>query len=261
MIGLTHRATPNIRTSCDGVSAGADCFVQTRRTFITGVFQEGALESLRGKMNYYDGIEARLIRVLVFLRDTQDTSGGWGSYLSPSNCNGTRNATAPCSIVWEKLIVAGHSQGAGHAAVIARDHTVDTVVMLAGPTDHRGKTIFPSYTLSGGLATPAGGGNYRGLVHTDEEFYTAATTHWGPDRLNAGSHGHTTSNTTENCYSATRPNVPAHSCVVTNDMFYGIWESFWPWPPGLPVAFRRGAPKPCLSIARPCPRTCEGGPA
>jgi hypothetical protein len=36
---------------------------------------------------------------------------------------------------WEQIVVAGHSQGAGNAAFIARDHLVARVVMYGGPFD------------------------------------------------------------------------------------------------------------------------------
>ncbi|WNG16519.1 BPSS1187 family protein [Cystobacter fuscus] len=217
VLGLSHRNSPNIREVC---GTNVDCHLPTRRTFITGVVQPGSAVT---DMGYYDGIEARLIRLLVTLRDGQDPSGGWGAYLTPSNCTGTRNTAIPCDIVWNKLIVAGHSQGAGHAAVIGKDHLVDTVVMLAGPTDRTPEQTVPSYTLaSSGLATPAGGGNYRGLVHVKDTFVTASTIHWDASRLNAGAYGKTTTSTADHC--GTSP----HSCVIESDSFYATWQGFWP---------------------------------
>ncbi|MFP2903870.1 hypothetical protein ACLESD_02115 [Pyxidicoccus sp. 3LFB2] len=216
-IGLTHRNSPNVREIC---GTNMDCHLPTRRTYITGVTQPGS--AVTG-MGYYDGIEARLIRVLVYLRNTQDPTGGWGAYLTPADCTGTKNSTKPCTLVWSNLVVAGHSQGAGHAAVIGKDHLVDTVVMVAGPTDHYSNTSFPGYTLaSSGLATPAGGGNYRGLVHTNDGFETAALKHWGADRLNLGTYGKTTSITTDGCGTS------AHNCVVQADELYSVWQGFWP---------------------------------
>jgi hypothetical protein len=37
--------------------------------------------------------------------------------------------------VWENIIVAGHSQGAGNAAFIAKEHEVARAIMYAGPFD------------------------------------------------------------------------------------------------------------------------------
>ncbi|WNG41422.1 hypothetical protein F0U61_52820 [Archangium violaceum] len=217
VVGITHRNSPNIREVC---GTNVECHLPTRRTFITGVVQPGSAVT---DMGYYDGIEARLIRLLVFMRDSQDPAGGWGAYLTPSNCTGTKNTAIPCDIVWNKLIVAGHSQGAGHAAVIGKDHPVDTVVMLAGPTDRTPAQTVPSYTLaSSGLATPAGGGNYRGLVHTQDSFLTASTTHWGSTRLNAGTYGKTTSSADVRCIES------PHTCVIDSDSFYTTWQGFWP---------------------------------
>jgi hypothetical protein len=41
---------------------------------------------------------------------------------------------------WQHIVVAGHSQGAGNAALIARDHLVARVVMYGGPFD-RDQTV------------------------------------------------------------------------------------------------------------------------
>ncbi len=37
--------------------------------------------------------------------------------------------------VWERIVLAGHSQGAGHAAYLAKTHPVQAALMLAGPQD------------------------------------------------------------------------------------------------------------------------------
>jgi pimeloyl-ACP methyl ester carboxylesterase len=38
--------------------------------------------------------------------------------------------------VWSRIAVAGHSQGAGHAAYIAKKYEVDRVLMFSGPQDY-----------------------------------------------------------------------------------------------------------------------------
>ena len=48
----------------------------------------------------------------------------WGQFLSGG------------SIQWDHIIISGHSQGGGHAAVIGISNPVRRVLMFASPNDH-----------------------------------------------------------------------------------------------------------------------------
>jgi len=71
-------------------------------------------------------IDYRLVKLLQYL-DKQQPSKGWGQYL-----NGDQPA-------WSKIIITGHSQGAGHAAYIAKKFKVARVVLFSGPADFVGE--------------------------------------------------------------------------------------------------------------------------
>jgi hypothetical protein len=70
-----------------------------------------------------DCIENRLVRALQFLH-ASFPGEGWGSFFT--------GADLP---EWSRVVVSGHSQGAGHAAYLAKDHALAGVVMFGGPGD------------------------------------------------------------------------------------------------------------------------------
>jgi hypothetical protein len=219
-VALTHRSQPNVRVEC---AADMTCHLPTRTTLITGVVQPGSAPAV-ADMALDDGVEPRLVRLLVRLRDTIDAAGGWDAFLAPPTCGDP----ASCTIVWSRILLAGHSQGGGHAAVMARAHTVVGVAMLASPTDHYAGTTairpatHPAYTLPADLATPAGGGRWKGLIHADDRFLDTATLHWGPDRLDASAGGVVSTSADAHCRGAN-----AHGCVVNWDGFYPQWLRLW----------------------------------
>ncbi len=85
---------------------------------------EGGDKSKFIEVNRANSIENRLIKLLHYL-DKNRPAEKWGQYLDRSG-----------QPIWAKIAVAGHSQGAGHAAVIGTLHEVDRVVMTGGPKDY-----------------------------------------------------------------------------------------------------------------------------
>lgn len=100
-----------------------------------------------------DSIVSRLSRLLVHL--------GWTQYLTPRGPD------------WANVTVAGHSQGSGHAAYIARDHAVRRVMLFAG-TEPSAWTLDPR-------ATP--GDRTWGFAHVDDSLFDSFPRSW--DNLGA----------------------------------------------------------------------------
>jgi hypothetical protein len=69
-----------------------------------------------------DSILARLRHALTHLRTT-DHAGGWGRFL-----DGDR-------VRWNRIVLAGHSQGGGESAFIAHGHRVQGVLMFGSPVE------------------------------------------------------------------------------------------------------------------------------
>jgi hypothetical protein len=141
---------PAIAQSCDGSSDA--CFSDVRGSTIFG---EGSLYGRPDSLPWsstavaVDVANSIVNRVVCLLQ-----SLGWTRYLvsdtaSPYGVDATHRAYPR----WSQIVVAGHSQGAGHALFIARRLSVLRAVMLSGPTDSVAGA--PAAWLSGASATPA----------------------------------------------------------------------------------------------------------
>ncbi len=83
---------------------------------------------------------------------TQD----WGQYLIDGN--------APD---WSKIMVAGHSQGSGHACYIAKSNVVNRVLMFSGPNDYSTHFDAPGNWLSMTGVTPTS--SQYAFLHINDE--------------------------------------------------------------------------------------------
>lgn len=121
-LGVSYRSSAAVGSLCRGDDA---CFEPTRLTQVTGALQPGAAPELANVL-VDEGIEVRLAAALRTLA-ARDPSGGWGDFFTGDG--------GVDDLRWERLVVSGHSQGGGHAALLGKRHRVDRVVMLASPCD------------------------------------------------------------------------------------------------------------------------------
>jgi len=70
-----------------------------------------------------ESIVGRLTALLLHLR-AMTPEDGWGSFLNGDDL-----------IIWSKIIILGHSQGAGHASYIAQTFPIKAAGLLSGPQD------------------------------------------------------------------------------------------------------------------------------
>lgn len=101
------------------------------------------------------GIEARIVAAVRHLAAERGKEG-WGEF------------GAKQGIAWDKLILIGHSQGAGHAAYLAHEHKVAKVLAVAGPQDYLTGLGRPAAWLSAASLTPRD--RYRALLHREDEY-------------------------------------------------------------------------------------------
>lgn len=92
-------------------------------------------------VNRANSIENRLIKLLIFLRN-QSPNDNWGQFLN-----------GDLTVNWSKIIVAGHSQGGGHAGIIGRYHAVVRVVMFSWH-DFSGRLNAPTNWIAFPDSTP-----------------------------------------------------------------------------------------------------------
>jgi hypothetical protein len=94
-----------------------DCHAKVRLEIAEGIPARGQLGLKAG-----DSIVSRLVMLLRWL-DERQPDLGWANFLTSRGLD------------WENIALAGHSQGSGHAALLAKRHRVARVVMLGGPAD------------------------------------------------------------------------------------------------------------------------------
>lgn len=100
-------------------------------------------------------IEARIVAAVQHIA-AQRGNEGW------------REFSAKQGVSWDKLILIGHSQGAGHAAFLAHEHKVAKVLTVAGPQDYLTELGRPAVWLSAASITPRE--RYRALLHREDEY-------------------------------------------------------------------------------------------
>lgn len=105
------------QTAC-GTSNDIDCHYKFRKEIIDG--EDLSTETTVDSVN---SIQNRLIRLLQYM-DSNNPTQNWGQYFTGD------------SIHWNQVMLSGHSQGGGHAAVMAIERPVQRVIMFASPNDY-----------------------------------------------------------------------------------------------------------------------------
>lgn len=77
---------------------------------------------------------------------------------------------------WGSITVAGHSQGAGNAALIGLERPVARVILFAGPNDLAGKKL-PAWVT--GVGQQTSGDKWFGLSHDGDDEYFIQEQAWG----------------------------------------------------------------------------------
>jgi hypothetical protein len=152
-VNLRYPNADAVQTLC-ATDADTACFEKARLEVI-----DGTKRSPKVNVNRANSIEDRLLKLLAYL-ETKHPGEGWAAYI---------DGTAP---KWASIVVSGHSQGGGDAALIARDHVVERVAMLSAPVDHLGLGLQvgasqPAPWLLGPHATPTE--RYYAFCHLKDE--------------------------------------------------------------------------------------------
>lgn len=122
-------------------------FEKFRREIIAG----GDLDP-RVTVDRTNSIEHRFVQLIRWLA-AKRIAEGWLQFLTDEG------------LIWSKVALAGHSQGGGHAQLLAKDHAVERVVVLGSPKDYNQRHGRPAAWYGGGV-TPAG--RMFALVHEQD---------------------------------------------------------------------------------------------
>lgn len=127
-IGLNYPNQTAMGALCQ-TSLDPECYWQARSQV---VFGSGLPVSGQAPVTGADSIVNRLNKLLVWLNTTQPGEG-WGQFLLPAN-----------TVDWSKVVLAGHSQGGGHVAVLAKSVALARAVYFSSPEDWNEVTDRPA---------------------------------------------------------------------------------------------------------------------
>lgn len=152
-VALTYPNDEAVNQICGGANSNLDCYANVRLEIKDGV-DRSALVSV----NRPNSIENRLIKLLIYLRQ-QRPGENWGQFLLDDS-----------TVNWTRIVVSGHSQGGGHAGIIARFHPVLRSVMFAA-MDFNGAAGAPANWIALPETTPNAStpDKFRGFSHRRDE--------------------------------------------------------------------------------------------
>jgi hypothetical protein len=136
------------------------CHEKIRTEIVTGVDV-----SKHVSVDSANSIEGRLRSVISYMH-SHFPDEGWGQYMGSDG-----------EIVWSSVVIAGHSQGGGHAVYIAREHRVHHVISFAW-VDVKNESLAPWLTESPSQTPPDG---YYLFWHQDDTRVAA----YQPDLMTA----------------------------------------------------------------------------
>ncbi len=127
----------------------AKCFANFHEEVIFGGTQSDLVN-----VNVANSIGNRILKLLQRLHKL-NANNGWNQFFDGSE------------LVYSKFVLAGHSQGGGHAAYMAQKFAVDRVVLFSSPNDYSQVTGQPASWCRNEFATSVE--RFFGLTHKRDE--------------------------------------------------------------------------------------------
>jgi hypothetical protein len=171
VLALSYHSLETVADQCSCVDS---CYFPSRETLTRGVVQSGAAADLQadGGIRVDEGIAGRAALALRWLV-THDPTHGWSSYLTAAD----PGAAPETQIDWTKIVVAGHSQGGGHAAAVGKLFPVARVVQLSATCD----TVAPPADCSRATGTISEASPATWTARSNGTWQTPASAYWGLD--------------------------------------------------------------------------------
>jgi hypothetical protein len=117
VISLDYNDEPAVAVYCPRKAAACSESFRRMRVYGDGISIDPSIDNTKT-----ESIVNRLVKLVAYL-DSQDPQQNWGAYL---------NGDAPN---WDRIALAGQSQGAGMAAYLAKGRTVGRVILFSSPWD------------------------------------------------------------------------------------------------------------------------------
>ena len=140
----------NVITTVCSNSQDSSCFYGFRQEIVFGTPVSPVVQ-----VDSVNSICHRLQQFLMYLTKHYPEQG-WQEYIKDS------------TIQWEKVIAAGHSQGAGHAAYLGKRFRMAKVLIFSGPQDYLSYFNMPAGWLSDCSATEPS--RYVAFLHVRDPY-------------------------------------------------------------------------------------------
>lgn len=166
-IGLNYVNGEAINELC-GPTLDLNCYGNVRLEILDGTDRSSLVS-----VNRANSIENRLIRLLIYMQQI-NPAANWAQFLDAQN-----------GIRWDKLVVAGHSQGGGHAGIVGKNHRVARVIMFAAMDFSGALNSVASWISATGLTPNA---DFYGFGHQQDEevnYALLSTRAWPAYGMNA----------------------------------------------------------------------------
>lgn len=191
VIGLSYVNGKAIGSICNGKTPS--CYEDTRLEVIDGVDRSAEVS-----VTPANSIFSLLPSLLRYL-DAQHPQDKWGQYLRADGLP-----------TWSTIVLSGHSQGGGMAALIAKQVEVARVVQFASTADYMARAKQPAPWLSKPSVTPAD--RYYGLGHINDE-----TVPWANLQQNWSALGMNAFGAVVNIDDTATPYNASHSLVMKSE--------------------------------------------
>jgi len=186
VIGLRYASSTGTGAACPQANALADpdCHRSFRSelTFGEGVNDPSGTpyNSPAVSIDLKNSVSNRLYQLVQALIGSYPTEG-WEQYQQRTGpvCNTVNTTYGACELDWSKVVVVGHSLGAGEALYLSKFRNAARVSMVSGPFDeyNDGVTITVApWIAEGGFATSPS--KMFGLTHLGENNYAAQSAAW-----------------------------------------------------------------------------------
>ncbi len=186
VIGLRYASATGTGSACPQSNAVSD--PECHRKFRSEVTFGGSVTDPSGaafdspavSVDLKNSVVNRLYQLVQVLISSYPTEG-WEQFQqrTGATCDNVNTIYGACELDWSKVVVVGHSLGAGEALYLSKFKNVDRVAMLSGPFDeyNDGTTITVApWIAEGGFATAPS--RMFGLTHLGENNYAAQSAAW-----------------------------------------------------------------------------------
>lgn len=150
LVILSYPTTPAVAQACaaEARAQDADCARKVRQQRVWGNAPTRWIDDAE-----QDAIVPRLKRLLRHLAAQEAPHGAWAGYLEDGEPR------------WSRIVVAGQSQGGGHAAFLAKDREVAGVLMFSGGWDQAARKALAGWYRRPSTTPPA---RWHSTHHAEE---------------------------------------------------------------------------------------------